>query len=201
MSASWEYELQEQLLEKADKLPQKQLYKLGLLFKTTTKELTRHFATAYAYCKDKKKIATTFRKLMRIFRGSKLDDLDVWSVDHISAPEGYRVAKLKDLPQIIKQLYREALDEVISKLPPNMREKDIEIGGNYILIGIQTESRGVIYQIYAQADAYTAEALTHHLYQKAQSISKAKPPEVYLSRIKNLEIVEIDEEEGYVWCA
>ena len=82
-----------------------------------------------------------------------------------------------------------------------MREKDIEIGGNYILIGIQTESRGVIYQIYAQADAYTTEALTHHLYQKAQSISKAKPPEVYLSRIKDLEIVEIDEQEGYVWCA
>lgn len=197
----WMREVVDQLLKRADELTQKQFYKLGLLLKVSTKQMTKHYVYAYAYCKNKEGIEAAFKKMMKAFVRSRLDDFEVWSVDETSSPRGFRVSELEKLPKLLKKLHKEAVDEVVFKLFKEMRTKDVEIGGDYISIDVRTESRGILYHIHAQADAYTSKVLTLELLEIAQRINRGKMPEIYVSRKTDLEVVDVDVEEGYVWCA
>lgn len=199
MSPSWEEELAYQLEEKANRLLNKGLFCVGIRLKTSTEELTKHIVVLMARCKERGKIKKAFKKMIAAARGGMIIDYDVWDEDYIPPPTGQRIDNLEELPDVIAKLRQEVAEEVMPQLPPKLRKDDVLIDGNYIYIDVYAKSQEILYYISGEAPPYMAEVLAKRLYQIAKRIDKT--PELYLSRKTGLKVVDVNEEEEYVWCA
>ena len=190
-------ELVDNVLRKARKFGRKSIC-AGMRLKISTEKLTKHIIVIFARCRGEE-AKRAFRKMIKATEGSLLINCDIWNKDYIPPPRGQRIDNLEELPRVIAKLRQEVAEEIMPQLPPKLRKDDVLIDGNYIYIDVYAKSQEILYYISGEAPPYMAEALAKRLYQIAKRIDKN--PKLYLSRKSGLKVVDVNEEEEYVWCA